>query len=224
MRRTMVTLALAAAVAAVPAVAAQAEGQVKGVDASRYDATFDWGTPGVEFGFAKASEGERGTDPAFARHWREMRGNGLVRGAYHYGHPGTDPVREADHFLTVVRQQGLVQGDLLALDLEVADGRSVEQVNAWARRWLERVEQQTGVKPFFYSSWSFAGQYGEGLGEYPLWVAHYGKSKGEVEPPRPWREWVVHQYASTDHDWNVSRVSPQELRALGVKAPAPVSP
>ncbi|MFI6315911.1 glycoside hydrolase family 25 protein [Nonomuraea sp. NPDC050556] len=187
-----------------------------GVDVSNYDANHDFGKSGAAFGIAKATEGTGHDDRSFARHWREMSEKKIVRGAYHYGHPKNDPIAEADHFLKVVQAQGLGKGDLLALDLETTDGRSEEQVNTWARRWLEHVEAKTGVKALFYSSWSFAGQYGDGLQDYPLWVAHYGKKKGTVEPPGDWKEWTIHQYASgKGGDENVSRLNAEQLRALG---------
>lgn len=209
--------AVAIAVPASSAAAAPAE-RVHGVDVSTYDRNFDWGGDDLEFGIAKATEGTSRTDVTFTDNWTKIRQNGLVRGAYHYGHPGNDPVREADHFLDVVRKGGLQNGDLLMLDLETTDGRSPDQVNAWAKRWLERVQSQTGVKPFFYSSWYFAQEHGDGLGDYPLWVAHYGKKPGDLRAPAPWKQWTLHQYASTDHDHNVSRVAPDELRKLGYDA------
>ncbi|NUR85153.1 MAG: hypothetical protein HOY71_13800 [Nonomuraea sp.] len=209
--------AAATASALLWAAPADAETLPYGVDASNHDAGFDWSGDELSFGIAKASEGTGFTDKAFARHWRELKENKLVRGAYHFGRPGSDPVRQADHFLQVVEKQGLESGDLLVLDLEVTDGRSTAQVNAWAKRWLERVRAETGVRPLFYSSYSFAQQYGGGLGDYPLWVAHYGRDKGKVSAPAPWKDWVLHQYSSTDHDNNVARVTMDELRGLGYR-------
>ncbi|TYK53183.1 hypothetical protein FXF68_05545 [Actinomadura decatromicini] len=186
-----------------------------GVDVSHHDKGFDWSQKKLSFGIVKATEGVEHKDSTFDRNWAEIQENGLVRGAYHYGRPGNDPVREADHYLKTVTSAGLRSGDLLVLDLETTDGRSKSEVNDWAKRWLERVQQKTGVKPLFYSSWSFAKEYGKGLGLYPLWVAHYGKARGRVAAPTPWKQWAIHQYASTDHDHNVSRLSADGLRQLG---------
>ncbi|MFC5183346.1 glycoside hydrolase family 25 protein [Actinomadura harenae] len=213
----LLSLPLAGAAAALGlALPAQAETSLPhGIDTSTFDRGVDWSDAGLAFGIAKATEGRTLDDGSFASTWKALEQNGKVRGAYHFGHPGNDPVQEADHFVRVVQAQGLKDGDLLVLDLEAADGRSTDQVNAWARTWLKRVTDQTGVRPFFYSSWSFAQRYGEGLGDYPLWVAHYGKDAGKVTAPRPWTSWTIHQYASTDHDHNVSRLAPDQLRVLG---------
>jgi GH25 family lysozyme M1 (1,4-beta-N-acetylmuramidase) len=164
-----------------------------GVDVSRYDRGFDWSRDDLAFGIAKATEGVRRSDPTFTENWTRIQQNGLVRGAYHYGHPDNDPVREADHYLSAVTKAGLRPGDLLMLDLETTDGRSTRQVNDWAKRWLRHVYEKTGVKPFFYSSWSFAEQHGE--------------------------QWAIHQYASTDHDHNVSSLNAAQLRDLGYRLP-----
>ncbi|MBF8187212.1 hypothetical protein ITP53_16010 [Nonomuraea sp. K274] len=224
-RRVTRKYAAIAAMAALVAVAtattapayAGADDLVYGQDASHYQATHDWAASGAKFGIVKATEGTDFTDDSFARHWAELAGHGIVRGAYHYGHPANDPVEEADFFLSVVNEQPARTGDLLVLDLETADGRSGADVNAWAKKWLERVKDKTGVTPMFYSSWNFASEYGQGLGEYPLWVANYNEARGTVAAPAPWKKWVIHQYSDSPVDQNVSSVSLDELRALGRK-------
>jgi len=215
--RAGVVLATATAVAAVGfAAPAQAvQDLTYGHDVSNHEPQHDWATSGADFGIVKATEGLDFVDRTFARHWREMDRHDVARGAYHFGHPANDPVAEADFFLSVVNKQPAKRGDLLALDLETSDGMSTAHVNAWARTWLERVKAKTGVTPLIYSGWYFADQYGEGLGGYPLWVAHYGKPKGAVTPPAHWRSWTIHQYSDTPVDQNVSELSVEELRALG---------
>jgi len=213
-----VSLAGAAAIMSQTVHAGAAETPRDGIDVSTYDRGVDWGDGKLGFGIAKATEGNTFDDSTFTDNWAKIRESGLVRGAYHYGHPKNDPVKEADHFLSTVTKAGLQPGDLLILDLETTDGRSEKQVNTWAKSWLGHVYQKTGVKPFFYSSWSFAQENGSGLGDYPLWVAHYGKDAGKVTAPSPWKQWEIHQYEATDHDHNVSRQAPEELRKLGYKA------
>ncbi|UBU08681.1 glycoside hydrolase family 25 protein [Nonomuraea gerenzanensis] len=186
-----------------------------GLDISNYEPLYDWNASSAQFGIVKATEGTEFRDASFARNWRELGAKGIVRGAYHYGHPGNDPIAEADHFLSVVNAQPAEPGDLLVLDLETADDRSVEQVNAWAKAWLAHVKARTGVTPMFYSGWNFADTYGKGLADYPLWVAHYGKAKGMITPPADWKSWTIHQYTDSPIDQNVSSLSPDELRDLG---------
>lgn len=186
-----------------------------GQDVSNYQPDHDWAASPAQFGIIKASEGTAFRDKAFARHWAELGKKGIVRGAYHYGHPRNNPIAEAEHFLSVVNSQPAKPGDLLVLDLETTNGRSVAEVNAWAKAWLSHVEARTGTKPLFYSGWHFADTYGAGLQDYPLWVAHYSKPKGQVAPPADWKSWTIHQYSDRPIDQNVSALTPDQLRSLG---------
>ncbi|WP_327104512.1 glycoside hydrolase family 25 protein [Nonomuraea glycinis] len=186
-----------------------------GQDVSNHQPHHDWNASPAKFGIIKATEGVTFRDRTFARHWQKLDAKGIVRGAYHYGHPGNDPIAEAEHFLSMVNSQPAKPGDLLVLDLETTDGRSVAQVNRWAKTWLAHVKAKTGTTPMFYSGWKFANTYGKGLAEYPLWVAHYSKAKGTVTPPADWKSWAIHQYSDNPVDQNVSPLTPRQLRALG---------
>ena len=84
---------------------------------------------------------------------------GLLWGAYHYGN-GSDPVRQADHFLSVVSSSWArvnpairpSNGVLLVLDFEKNGhypGGSMRVDQAVA--FVERVRQRTGVYPGIYS-------------------------------------------------------------------------
>jgi GH25 family lysozyme M1 (1,4-beta-N-acetylmuramidase) len=186
-----------------------------GQDVSNYQPNHNWDASRAKFGIVKATEGLDFRDKAFARHWKKLGNKGIVRGAYHFAHPRNNPIAEADFFLSVVNRQPAKAGDLLVLDLETTDGRSVKAVNTWAKRWLARVKARTGVKPMVYSSWNFADTYGRGLAQYPLWVAHYSKARGAVTPPADWKSWTIHQYSDTPIDQDVSALTPAELRKLG---------
>ncbi|MFC7640742.1 GH25 family lysozyme [Streptosporangium lutulentum] len=133
--------------------------------------------------------------------------------------PLRSPRRQSDHRGRLLPLGGELAaakpGDLLVLDLETTDGRSVSEVNAWAKAWLARVQAKTGVKPMVYSSWNFANTYGAGLSQYPLWVAYYGVPMGDVPPPADWKTWTIHQYTETPIDQDVSSLTPDQLRSLG---------
>lgn len=71
----------------------------------------------------------------------------------------------------------LAAGDLPpVIDVEVGEGASSATIVNGVRRWLERVEAATGVRPIVYTSWGFWSR-------YPLWVANYGVQC----PEAPWR-------------------------------------
>ncbi|MFI9842327.1 glycoside hydrolase family 25 protein [Nonomuraea sp. NPDC051941] len=211
------TFAFASPTAQSPAQATRhgAGPLIYGLDISNYEPLYDWNASPAKFGIIKATEGTSFRDASFARHWRELGKKGIVRGAYHYGHPRNNPIAEAEHFLSVVNSQPAKAGDLLVLDLETANGRSVAEVNAWAKTWLSYVKDKTGITPMFYSGWNFANKYGKGLSEYPLWVAHYSKAKGAITPPADWKSWAIHQYSESPVDQNVSALTADQLRGLG---------
>lgn len=189
-----------------------------GIDVSNWQGSVNWASYAKDgFAFAKATEGTTFTDGQFARNWSQIKSHGLVRGAYHFGHPKNSATAEADHFLKVVRAQGLHDGDLLALDLEANDGRSASSVASWARAWCQHVHSATGVKPIVYTFLSFArGGYCTGLGDYPLWIAAPSYPAGKPPMPLgPWKTWAIHQYSDSPYDKDVSNLTVAQLRALG---------
>lgn len=194
---------------------------IYGIDVSNWQGTLNWDGRSIKFAFAKATEGTTFIDDQFTRNWAQMASHKLIRGAYHFAHPSADPVIEAEHFLTVVRGQGLHDGDLLALDLEADDGRKPADVAAWARSWCAYVQKATGIRPLVYTDISYArGGYCAGLGSYPLWIAAPSYPAGKPPMPLgPWTSAAVHQYADTPVDKDVSTLSVAQLRALGSTTP-----
>jgi lysozyme len=134
---------------------------------------------------------------------------GLLWGAYHYGN-GSDPVRQADHFLSVVssswaRANPVIRpstGVLLVLDFEKNGhypGGSMRADQAVA--FVERIRQRTGVYPGIYSGEYHLGQILNSPRVTPaqrktltncwLWVANYSK---EPRATAPWSYWALWQY------------------------------
>ena len=133
---------------------------------------------------------------------------GLLWGAYHYGN-GTDPVRQADHFLRVV-SNAWAQADpasrpagvLLVLDFEKnghypGGTMRVDQAIAF----VERIRERTGKYPGLYSgeyhiqkalSSSRVGpSYKQILRNCWLWLANYGARPRAISP---WSYWHLWQY------------------------------
>jgi Glycosyl hydrolases family 25 len=175
---------------------------------------------GQEFVILKATEGVDYVDSHFGGWWPQL--GGRLRGAYHFCHPANDPVVEATHFLAEVEDR-LAPGDLVVLDFETADGMSPAHCAAWAKTWLQHVQARTGRVPLVYTFLSFANEgYCAGLGGFPLWVADPSSPRGKPRVPPPWKDWVLHQYATSggiDHDvFNGDAVT---WKALGSQTPAP---
>src|SRR5690348_12037046 len=93
-----------------------------GEDRSDFQAIFGW--TGLDFGFAKATEGLSWVGKTFAANWANLKKAGIPRGAYHFLHPSEDPKAQAQHFLNIVKAQGIVDGDMLVVDSELLFGLS----------------------------------------------------------------------------------------------------
>jgi len=131
---------------------------------------------------------------------------GLLWGAYHFG-DATDPIRQAEHFLTVVASNWRgpsVQpsGVLLVLDFEKnghypGGTMRVDQ----AAKFVERIKQRTGKYPGVYGSEyrlrSVLNARGvsaadkRSLGDCWLWIANYHH---QPTTSSPWSNWRLWQY------------------------------
>src|SRR5262249_32662331 len=78
----------------------------RGIDISHWQGTINWTgakNSGLTFAFCKATEGTTYKDPSFAANWPAMKAVGLIRGAYHFGRPGSDAAAQAKFFVKTVR-------------------------------------------------------------------------------------------------------------------------
>lgn len=170
-----------------------------GIDLSSFQPSFDWPAEKgrISFAFIKATEGMTVKDPEFAVNWQAAKALGIVRGAYHFGHPSNGAANDSRAFVDTVRAHGLQAGDLLALDLETSDGLSPERVAEYARNWCADVHHDTGLTPIVYTFLSFA-EAGNcaGLGHYPLWIAEPSAPPGRPVVPKPWSTWKFHQFGT----------------------------
>lgn len=170
-----------------------------GRDVSNHQGKYDWAgvIPKPGFGFAKATEGVGFVDSYLPWNWGEMRRLGILRGAYHFGHPGEDAAAQAELFVNTVRKAGvLAADDVLVLDLEVTDGLGPSEVAAWAVQFCDHVDSLTGKNTWVYTDRSFiwngccAGLYAR-----PLWIASPGNA-GAPGSVAPWPVWSVQQYGA----------------------------
>ncbi len=184
-------------------------GYIEGIDVSHWQGTIDWArvkAAGKKFAFIKASEHTSFVDDKYATNRAKAKANGILVGAYHFARPDTsagDAVNEADHFIDTA---GPVSGELLpVLDLEVTGGLTDSQLAAWAKAFLDRVYERTGVKGAIYMSPSFWSNYaGNSLnlanaGYKVLWIAHWTTGPTPTVPASNWggNGWTFWQYTSS---------------------------
>jgi GH25 family lysozyme M1 (1,4-beta-N-acetylmuramidase) len=171
---------------------------VKGVDVSHYDGAIDWAKAkaSIDFAFMKATESTNFVDPQFATNWKNSGASGVIRGAYHFFRPATDPIQQADYFLSVMGPS--LPGDLPpSLDLEVLDNLTGAQVTQAALQFLQRVQQKTNRVPIVYTSARVMTLLGNppGFTPYTLWVANWTNLCPSLPPE--WMNWTFWQYSDT---------------------------
>lgn len=145
-------------------------------------------TDGIVGVIQKATQGQTGVDPTYARNRGRAAAANLLWGAYHFG-TGSDGVRQAENFLGVVGNTGL-----LVLDLEpnpTGPSMSLEE----ARAFVTHVREKTGHFPGLYSGHYIKQLLGTNsdpvLGQCWFWLAQYGPTP--VVPPN-WPTWTMWQY------------------------------
>jgi GH25 family lysozyme M1 (1,4-beta-N-acetylmuramidase) len=186
---------------------APSENLAKGIDASHYQGAINWDlvvADGIVFGIIKATDGNAFIDPTFDTNWTGMRRAGVIRGAYHFFRPLTDPVEQAEHYLSIV-------GDLLhytdlppVLDVEAYPSEVYQQWHTLpleerkrrVRKWLVTVRGYVGRWPMIYTNqgtWQLTLGDTDDFINYPLWVANYGTDQPRVPANnwggKGWRFW-----------------------------------
>jgi lysozyme len=197
--------ALLATVAAAAPRAAASDPYLEGIDVSRWQGEPNWSkvkAAGIRFVIAKATQGNATVDPQYARNRARLRAKRLPFTAYHYAVPDATPgdaVSEADHFVGTAQLDG--RNLLPVLDLELHNDLGPDELSAWAREWLARVEERLGVKAIIYTKAAF---WVERMGDttwfadngFRLWIAHWNVDSPSV-PAAGWggRGWTLWQHA-----------------------------
>ncbi len=87
-----------------------------------------------------------------------MANAGLIRGAYHFGHPSIDAVAQARYFVDAVNAAGGYNNPdtmQLVLDLESTDGLGPAAVWAWVQAFMGEIHSLTGKPGIIYTGYYF---------------------------------------------------------------------
>lgn len=178
-----------------------------GIDIASWQASMNAGKMAVDFVIIKATGGTGYVNPHCDKHFQQAKKAGKLLGVYHYanerGYEGTAK-QEANYF--VKNAKNYLKGDAIPiLDWESSNKGNVK----WALDWLNEVERQTGIKPWFYTytnvlnTFNFSRIYKNDnalwIAQYPDMATHYGFIKNK-KPPRT-RKFpngpAAYQYSST---------------------------
>jgi lysozyme len=178
---------------------------VHGIDVSHYSCPINWQKVAemdangikVHFAFMRATYGLTLVDYQFTDNWRSAREAGVRRGAYHFYTFSDDAAAQARFFLNQVK---IEVGDLPpVLDIEndkVANDRRMNktEVLRGIQKWLDIVENETGVKPLIYTNLDYYRYYLSGnFKGYPIWIASYNNLKGVNLPDN--KQWWFWQFS-----------------------------
>lgn len=145
---------------------------LNGIDISNWQRGIDLSKVQCDFVIAKATEGIGYVDKCCDGFIQQALKLGKKIGFYHFARPtaNNDPIREADYFYNNCK--GYFGKGIPILDWESENKHNV----AYAKKWLDRVYQRSGVKPVIYMSESVVNSYdwsSVANADYGLWVAKY---------------------------------------------------
>lgn len=132
--------------------------------------------------------------------YQYAKSKGLQRGVYFFPlTESSDPETSADW--CVAQVEGYLHHAIMFLDWERTAGTDVSKI-WWAKRWLDRFTEKSGVKPVIYMNTSTVRCYDWSSvvnADYGLWLADYGSNDGYDHgvPDLPyWKIVCCHQYTS----------------------------
>ena len=179
---------------------------MNGIDISRYQQGIDLTKIAADFVIIKATEGTYMRQSVAFDFAAAAEASGKLVGFYHYAGGYVSPEAEAEYFVEYVKPY--IGKALLALDWE---GDAMKKGAAWAKRWLDRVYDLTGVRAAVYMSKGVTYQSGwaDVALIYPLWVAQYANNNpvyGYQDNPwtdkkgyGAWEEPIIFQYTSSGY-------------------------
>lgn len=145
---------------------------MNGIDISMWQRDINLSAIKADFVIVKATEGIGYVDKSCDMLFQKALSLGKKLGFYHFARPtaNNDPIREADFFYENCK--GYFGKAIPILDWEAENKQNV----AYAKAWLDRVYQRSGVKPVIYMSESVVNSYdwsSVANADYGLWIAKY---------------------------------------------------
>jgi GH25 family lysozyme M1 (1,4-beta-N-acetylmuramidase) len=203
---------------------------IQGIDISHWQGTLtasDWTSiknAGYKFAFMKATQGNSYNDPEFANNITTSTAKGLLAGPYHfceldtgYG-DATDPVTEANHFLSIIMpyyQTGAYLppvADVERFPTGLTTAQLQTLTSTWVQAFSDRIYDALSVRPIVYNSKSKANSYytSSVAGSHELWLAWW-KGTGTTSPPVAsdtplWGIWQFWQWS--DGSDSIAQASP----------------
>ena len=144
---------------------------MNGIDISNWQNGLDLSKVACDFVIMKATEGVGFVDKTCDPFYQQAKKLGKKLGFYHFARPeSNDAIAEAEFFYK--NTSNYFHEAIPVLDWESAGKANV----TWAKTWLDKIYELSGVKPMIYMSESVVNAYDWSevvKGNYGLWVAKY---------------------------------------------------
>ncbi|HEU4718075.1 MAG TPA: GH25 family lysozyme [Bacteroidia bacterium] len=191
-----------------------------GIDISQWNGNIAEDLPKVDsltFMICKATEGIDFVDPDFYNNWKMVKEKGFIRGAYHFYHTDDDPLKQAEFFLSKVKDIDSTDMPLI-IDIEqesLPQGAQVDmqKLQSDLLTFMQQLEAKSKRIPILYTDYAFANMYlvNDVFAKYPLWLAEYSGGSTPLIP-QTWKNAGYMIWQKTDHyDVNMNAVDFDEF-------------
>ncbi|TFK39030.1 glycoside hydrolase family 25 protein [Crucibulum laeve] len=205
MKLLAVTLAALSAIAfASPVLLENRAAKPHGVDVSHFQPNVNFKTlksNGLSFVFIKATEGTTVISDTFSKQYTGATNAGLIRGAYHFAHPGSSTgAAQANFFL---KHGGITLPGVLDIEYNPNGaecyGLTHAEMVSWVKSFSTTYHKATTRYPIIYTTtdwWKTCTGNSAAFGSTnPLWIARYVSAVGTL--PAGWSFTTFWQYADS---------------------------
>lgn len=174
-----------------------------GIDISNHQKGINLAKDCYDFAIIKATEGNGFKDKSFDNYAVQLTELNKLIGCYHFARPDLNGTvqamhKEADWFINVVKDAGLLGKAILILDWEKPPIYRMDLIQAF----MEEVIEATGIRPFIYASKSVFSSLK--FDDQPIWMAAWisnnslvaGVDYKLVMPEKKECDWSIWQYSS----------------------------
>lgn len=168
-----------------------------GIDVSHYEPALDWHQAkvgGVQWMYAKASEGTGITDQMLFKHVVGAQAEDILSTAYHFFHASESGIDQADYFLHAIQTLRLNLPCVFDWEDASKNGMSSEHQQEQALDWLNEVERESGKTPWIYMPWHLIPELNlsSDFARFPLLVQRYGANPTSE---KPWPQMTAWQFS-----------------------------
>lgn len=156
-----------------------------GIDVSHHQGEIDWECllnemdTTLSFVYYKVTEGTHFVDSQWERNHAILSKSEIKHGAYHFFTSDISAGMQADHFLNEYTPDKSELPPVLDAEVEASTD---EKLISGMKEWLKAVEDESGIRPIIYTSYSMYRDKMKGkFNGYQFWIASYNPNESRVQ-------------------------------------------